>query len=547
MKITIDDHAVSAVEGETVLDAATRLGIKIPTLCRIKEEHSPVSCLVCLVKCKGKFVPACATKIEDGMVIESETEEVRQLRRTALELLLSDHLGDCYAPCQLACPARLDIPLMLRQIRSENPKAAIQTIKETIPFPAVLGRICPKPCEKICRRKDLDKAVEICTAKRYAADYDLAQQQPYLPPVHPSTGKRVLIIGAGPSGLSATFYLARFGHHVTLYTQGKKPGGRMRTINESQLPSSVLDAEIRTILSLPIDYHPDEQLDWMFPQTLVEIQRSFDAILLCTGQCDPAILEQSGFETVQGRLRVDLPSFQTSIPNIFATGTIFRAKTTMIVRSVADGREAAESIDRLLQHGTISPAVLPYYGVKLGKLPLEELTVLSEINRNNKPVNNSAKTVSTTVLPTENVLSENVLSETVLSETVLSETVSTEVIREAERCLHCDCRGRSQCRLLQYASQYHADGHRFEESVRKPFTIQRSGNIIFEAGKCIKCGICVNVAKKAGEEWGLTFLGRGFDVRIGVPFGESFQKALTKSASETVRLCPTAALSFDDA
>ncbi|MDR2754760.1 MAG: (2Fe-2S)-binding protein [Planctomycetaceae bacterium] len=546
MKITIDDHVVSAVEGETILDAATRLGITIPTLCRIKGEHEPASCLVCLVKCKGKFIPSCATKIEDGMVVESETEEVHQLRRTALELLLSDHSGDCYAPCQLACPARLDIPLMLRQIRSENPEAAIQTIKETIPFPAVLGRVCPKPCEKICRRKELDKAVEICTVKRYAADCDLSQQQSYIPPVLPSTGKRVIIIGAGPSGLSAAFYLARLGHHVALYTQGKKLGGRLRTIDESQLPASVLDAEIRTILSLPIDYYPDEQLDWMFPETFTELQSSFDAVLLCTGQCDPAILKQSGLETVQGRLRVDLPSFQTSVPNVFATGTIFRAKTTMIVRSVADGREAAESIDRFLQHGTAHQTVLPYYGVKLGKLPYEELTAFAEINRNNKTVNNSAETVSTTVVPFENILSKNILSENISSETVLSETISSKMVQEASRCLHCDCRGRSQCRLLQFASQYQANSHRFEESVRKPFTIQRSGKIVFEAGKCIKCGICVNVAKKADEEWGLTFLGRGFDVRIGVPFGESFQKALTKSASEAVRLCPTAALSFDD-
>ncbi|MDR2115007.1 MAG: (2Fe-2S)-binding protein [Planctomycetaceae bacterium] len=545
MKITIDDHVVSVTEGETVLDAATRLGINIPTLCYVKSEHEPASCLVCLVKYKGKFVPACATKIEDGMIIESETEEVRQLRRTALELLLSDHFGDCYAPCQLACPARLDIPLMLRQIRAENPAAAIQTIKETIPLPAVLGRVCPKPCEKICRRKEFDKAVEICTVKRYAADYDLAQQQPYFPPLRSSTGKRVIIIGAGPSGLSAAFYLARFGHRVALYAQGKKPGGRLRTIDESQLPASVLDAEIRTILSLPIDYYPDEHLDWMIPATFAEIQHSFDAVLLCTGQCSSEILEQSGFETVQGRLRIDLPSFQTSVSNVFATGTIFRAKTTMIVRSVADGREAAESIDRFLQHGTAHPAVSPYYGVKLGKLSHEELTAFAETNRNDKPVNHSAEPVSETATKTTTATA-TATATTIPAKNIYSETNLSQMVREAERCLHCDCRGRSQCRLLRYASLYQADNHRFEESVRKPFTIQRSGNIIFEAGKCIKCGICVNVSKKADEEWGLTFLGRGFEVRIGVPFGESFQKALTKSAAEAVQLCPTAALSFDD-
>ncbi|MDR1963329.1 MAG: (2Fe-2S)-binding protein [Planctomycetaceae bacterium] len=533
MKVTIDGNFVSAVAGETILDVATRLGIVIPTLCHLKTGQA--SCLVCLVKTGGKFVPACATKIEDGMVIESETDEVRQLRRASLELLLSDHVGDCYAPCQLACPARLDIPLMLRQIRSGNPAAAIQTIKETIPFPAVLGRVCPKPCEKICRRKEIDGAVEICAMKRYVADFDLAQPKPFLPPAIPSGGKRVVIIGAGPSGLSAAFYLVRLGHHVALYAQGKTPGGRMRTISESQLPPSVLDAEIRTVLSLPIDYYPEERLDWMLPESLAEIQRSFDAVLICTGTCEPELLEKSGFETEQGRLRVDPSSFQTSVPNVFATGTIFRAKTTMIVRSVADGREAAESIHRFLQTGTTHHNVPPYYGVKLGKLSPEELTGFAEANRN----------TGTTIAVADCRLSD----ETVPAATVPAATIRAEAIREASRCLHCDCRGRNKCRLLQYASLYQADGRRFDfvKSVRKPLVIQRSGTIIYEPGKCIKCGLCVDVTKSSGEEWGLTFFGRGFGVRVGVPFDEPLQKALSQSAAEAVNACPTAALSFDDA
>jgi NADH dehydrogenase/NADH:ubiquinone oxidoreductase subunit G len=97
MQITLDGNTFSAESGETILDAATRQGIEIPTLCYFKtDEMEPsTSCLVCLVKVSGKFVPSCATKVADGMFIESETEEVRDLRRTAFELLLSDHADDC--------------------------------------------------------------------------------------------------------------------------------------------------------------------------------------------------------------------------------------------------------------------------------------------------------------------------------------------------------------------------------------------------------------------------------------------------------------------
>ena len=110
----------------------------------------------------GQLVPSCATLAAEGMQVESETKAVRQVRRTALELLLSDHLGDCMAPCQFGCPAQMDIPTMLRQIVAGQWREAIATVKRDIALPAILGRICPAPCEKVCRRGDLDGAVSIC-------------------------------------------------------------------------------------------------------------------------------------------------------------------------------------------------------------------------------------------------------------------------------------------------------------------------------------------------------------------------------------------------
>lgn len=172
-ELTIDGKKINVKHGSTILDAAHELGIEIPALCFNNKYQASTSCLVCIVKVNNRLVPSCATKIEDGMIVESETEEIHEARRTALELLLSDHVGDCIAPCQLACPAGMNIPLMIRQIHSSKMQDAINTIKKDIALPAILGRICPAPCESTCRRGNFDEPVSICLLKRYTADLNL--------------------------------------------------------------------------------------------------------------------------------------------------------------------------------------------------------------------------------------------------------------------------------------------------------------------------------------------------------------------------------------
>ena len=126
-RITIDDKTIEVAEGTTVLTAARQLGISIPTLCSLEGYEPSTSCQVCLVRDRqrGQLLPSCATKAADGMQIDSDTEEVHAVRRTALELLFSDHVGDCLAPCFFACPAHMDIPLMLEQIGEHDASRAI--------------------------------------------------------------------------------------------------------------------------------------------------------------------------------------------------------------------------------------------------------------------------------------------------------------------------------------------------------------------------------------------------------------------------------------
>ena len=282
-KLTIDQREVEVPEGATILDAARKLGIEIPALCYRADCDPSTSCLVCMVRVgrDHRLVPACATAAADGMEVESETEAVHQVRRTALELLLSDHLGDCLAPCYFGCPAEMDIPTMLRQIAAGDMRGAIATVKHDIALPAVLGRICPAPCEKVCRRGDLDVPVSICLLKRLVADIDLASAKPYGPECLPASGKRVAVIGAGPTGLSAAYYLRQYGHACTLFDENAQLGGRL--IQEPKavgLPAAVLQAEIAAILRLGVTVQTESRIELT---RLAELRSRFDAVLLACG------------------------------------------------------------------------------------------------------------------------------------------------------------------------------------------------------------------------------------------------------------------------
>ncbi len=242
--------------GSTVLAAAETLGIAIPTLCHVNGFKPNTSCMICVVHelKTDSLILACSMPAEEGMHIETDNERVREARKDTLDLLLSEHVGDCEAPCQRTCPANMNIPLMIRQIKERNFEEAIITVKKDIALPAVLGRICPAPCEKGCHRKYYDNPVSICSLKRFVADVDLAKESPYRADIKPKSGKKVAIIGAGPTGLSAAYYITQSGHECCIYDRNKKPGGLLQYgVPDEKLPKSVLDAEIEQILALGVE------------------------------------------------------------------------------------------------------------------------------------------------------------------------------------------------------------------------------------------------------------------------------------------------------
>ncbi|MBE3097733.1 MAG: (2Fe-2S)-binding protein, partial [Planctomycetes bacterium] len=359
-RLLIDGREVEVAAGATILDAARQLGVQIPTLCHLDGCTPATSCMVCVVKVRNpdRLLPACGARAEDGMEVESETDEVRAARRTALELLLSDHPGDCIAPCRSICPARMDIPRMLRQAAAGDWASAAATARSALALPATLGRICPAPCEKGCRRADHDAALAIRSLHRRAADSDLAAAGRTLPPCKPATGRRAAVIGAGPCGLAAAWRLLQDGIACTLFDDQDKPGGMLRlSVPETQLPREVLDAEVALVAALGAEFRMRTRIGR--DVALADLRKDFDAVLVAAGAHQAQGAEPPAIESVLAGVEVDRRTFATSAAGLFAAGNVVHSHR-MAVRAVADGAAAARSIGQFLRGEAPAAAPRPF-------------------------------------------------------------------------------------------------------------------------------------------------------------------------------------------
>ncbi|WP_147818650.1 FAD-dependent oxidoreductase [Salidesulfovibrio onnuriiensis] len=200
-----------------------------------------------------------------------------------MDLLHLNKVDDCLAPCMQKCPAQIDVRTYIQQMKQGDMRGALLTMKERNPLPLAVGRVCPAPCETICRRNIADEGVAIHTLHRFVADWEMNSGSRVRLDCNPRSGHKVAIIGGGPAGLSAAYFLRRIGHEPTIFEKRDKLGGMMKgVIPEYRLPSKVVDWEVQSILDLGVDVAFGKEFGRDI--TLETLERDgFEAVLMATG------------------------------------------------------------------------------------------------------------------------------------------------------------------------------------------------------------------------------------------------------------------------
>jgi NADPH-dependent glutamate synthase beta subunit-like oxidoreductase len=202
--------------------------------------------------------------------------------------------NECTTPCQRACPAGIDICEYIRQISRGDYRRAVQVVKERNPFPTVIGRICPRPCELECRRNYIDEPVAINYLKRYAADYEIDTGQRVLPYRAPASGRKIAVVGGGVEGLSTAFFTARLGHETTVFEATDTLGGLLRqAIDRYRLPEQILDWDIDGILEIGVEARTHQLLGSDFSIDSL-LEQGFEAVFLALGGWDSRVARSGG-------------------------------------------------------------------------------------------------------------------------------------------------------------------------------------------------------------------------------------------------------------
>jgi len=317
----------------------------------------------------GIVVEGMAIDFSGGMISAKEGPRSYLVKPPDCQPRLQEGLR---APCQDACPADVDVPRYVRLAGEGDFNGALAVLKQAVPFPGILGRVCLAPCESRCRQGKQGEPIAIRQIKRAAFERGAYQECV----TAPASGKKIAIIGSGPAGLSAAYYLAKMGHAVTVFEALAEAGGFMRTgIPSTELPRAVLDQEIDNVKKLGVQIAVNTRIDNLdrlmeqdYAAVLVAIGayqgiRRGKIIAAISGQ--PPILKQFGLPTEEVGpntiLPVDRDTFAAGKAGVFAAGDVTTGPTS-VVHTIASGRKAALSIDHFLggpgQTGeqTVTPA-----------------------------------------------------------------------------------------------------------------------------------------------------------------------------------------------
>lgn len=523
MKLTIDNQEIELDEATTIFHAAKQLGIEIPIMCYRDGYDYFTSCMMCTVKdqATGKTHPACSALCADGMEIDTQCDEIMEHHKSTLELLLSEHVGDCEAPCQRLCSIHSEIPKMIREIKDDQFDDAIATVREDMAIPSILERFCNAPCEKGCRRAQYDDGVAIRHMTRFISDWDLKRDTPYVPPMRESSGKKVAIIGSGATGLASAYYLAREGHACTIFEKEEVIGGRLRSeedYDQSLMEDWVIEGEVKVLKLMGVEFKTGITLgDQMSIESLKE---EHGAVVLTCGHIENSALESLGIPVDEKKgIKFNRKTAMTEVDGVFAAGSITKAGMP-ILKSVQSAKDIAACVSQFV-NGEKIDGIVEMYNHMMGRLQEGEIDIfVSGAN------------------PIPRVTPDNL---------EIDGYNKPDVQLEGERCMHCDCRASHDCSLRIYSDRYGAKQSMFKGEQRAKYVhVNENAGAVYESGKCIKCSLCVQITHEEDETYGFTFVGRGFNVTAGVSLDKTLWEGLEHVADKVVEACPTGALSTNE-
>jgi len=373
-----------------------------------------------------------------------------------------------HAPaCAAACPVHVDVRGMAAKISAGDFAAAFTLYRKAVPFPGIISRVCPQPCQVVCLRKDMGGPIQIAALERACLEFGSRGAEPIRP--LPRKPKTVVVVGAGISGLTVAYDLARKGWGVVIFEAGDRLGGSLWQISPDVLPRDVLVGDLKIIELLGAEIRLNSVVGGAggngHHTFLARLCEEFDAVYLGIGP-HPADIPDLKLDD-QGCVQLDPLTFQTSVEKIFAGGELLRASAVCpegnfnhsAILSISDGRRAAVSIDRFLQKVSLTA---------------------SRINEG--PYTTQLYT-STAGIPTQPPLIESDVSTRFGRE--VAET-------EAGRCLQCEC---MECvRVCEYLKHYYGYPKKYIREIYNNLSIvmgTRYSNQFINS--CTLCGLCAEV------------------------------------------------------